>query len=187
MDFKERFRELRGTRSKTEFAKELGITQQKISNYEYGIVKPTYEVFEKLAKAGINLNWLITGIGNSVNVPSQISRWDKEVAKRIKSLIQSHKIDENILIGTLNIPEPALSKMIKGEIPWQIQYLTNIAIYFNSPLEKLIYGEDDYITNAYAKNQKGFLLSLKKYLLDNNRHKDYVRLLEEGFFKKLEN
>ena len=186
MDFKERFRQLRGTKTKTEFAKELNITQQKISNYEFGIVKPTYEVFEKLAAAGINLNWLVTGEGNRNNFADPISHWDIEISKRVRDLIRKFKLDENIFRDILNIPEIAFTKMMNGESSWRLQYLTNIAVYFNIPLEILIYGDNEYIIKAHTKYQKGFLNSVKKYLLDNNRHKDYVRLLEQGFFRELE-
>ena len=46
-----------------EFAELIGITQQKVSNYENGVVKPTFEVFQLLAAAGFSTNWLLTGEG----------------------------------------------------------------------------------------------------------------------------
>lgn len=65
LSFKQRFRLLRGNDSQVQFANKVGITKQKVSNYENGIVKPTYEVLVLLAEElHVNLNWLITGYGN---------------------------------------------------------------------------------------------------------------------------
>lgn len=51
--------------NQVEFADMVGITKQKVSNYENGVVKPTFEVFYLLAtKLNVNLNWLFTGVGS---------------------------------------------------------------------------------------------------------------------------
>lgn len=88
--FEDRFKKLRGEMSKVEFAKKIGITKQKVSNYEKGIVKPTYDVFYLLAqKLNVNINWLLTGKGeiyqgnrfisreNVQNVQSDVSKCPK--------------------------------------------------------------------------------------------------------------
>ena len=61
--FKDRIRKARGGRTMVEFAELIGITQQKVSNYENGVDKPTFEVFQLLAAAGFSTNWLLTGEG----------------------------------------------------------------------------------------------------------------------------
>lgn len=45
------------------FANYLGITKQKVSNYKNGVVKPNFEVLQKLSEKGVNINWLLTGEG----------------------------------------------------------------------------------------------------------------------------
>lgn len=83
--FEDRFRSLRGVLTQEEFAKQIGITKQKVSNYEKGIVKPTYEVFALLAeKLNINLNWLITGRGHQIFV---IKKEEYLTRKKLKKSI----------------------------------------------------------------------------------------------------
>lgn len=63
--FEQRFKLIRGAMNQVEFADLVGITKQKVSNYENGVVKPTFEVFYLLAtKLNVNLNWLFTGAGS---------------------------------------------------------------------------------------------------------------------------
>lgn len=70
--FEKRFRSLRGVLTQEEFAKRIGITKQKVSNYEKGIVKPNYEAFVLIAvNLNINLNWLVTGKGLIENKPAK--------------------------------------------------------------------------------------------------------------------
>ena len=61
--FEERMKYIRGSLTMNEFAAFIGATQQKVSNYENGKVKPTFEIFENMARAGYNINWLLTGEG----------------------------------------------------------------------------------------------------------------------------
>lgn len=73
--FEDRFRQIRGDKNQVEFAQLVGITKQKVSNYENGIVKPTFEVLYLLAvNLHINLNWLITGNGDMYIMPDMHSR-----------------------------------------------------------------------------------------------------------------
>lgn len=66
--FADRIKELRGNSSQPAFADLVGSTKQKISNYESGKIKPTFEALQLIASSlNINLNWLITGRGNKYN------------------------------------------------------------------------------------------------------------------------
>lgn len=61
--FEQRIKHIRGKRTMKEFADLIGATQQKISNYESGKVRPNYEVLSNISMAGYNLDWLLTGNG----------------------------------------------------------------------------------------------------------------------------
>lgn len=81
--FEDRFRSLRGDLTQEEFANRIGITKQKVSNYEKGIVKPTFDVFALMAsRLKINLNWLITGKGDPY-----ISNADGKILKKTKKVL----------------------------------------------------------------------------------------------------
>lgn len=81
--FEERIRFIRGSRTMKEFADLIGATQQKVSNYENGKVKPTFDIFERLSKAGFNVDWLLTGEGEiyTVAVSSKAVGLKEEIAK----------------------------------------------------------------------------------------------------------
>lgn len=79
LTFESRFRQIRGDKNQVEFAELVGITKQKVSNYEKGIVKPTFEVLYLLAvNLHINLNWLITGDGEMYVLPSSSRRLQRK-------------------------------------------------------------------------------------------------------------
>lgn len=72
--------------NQVEFAEMVGITKQKVSNYENGVVKPTFEVFYLLAtKLNVNLNWLFTGVGNMLNDTNKLE--SKMTKKSIHSKV----------------------------------------------------------------------------------------------------
>lgn len=51
IQFKERLKELRSEKelSQTQLAKELGVSQRSVSNWETGVRQPDFETLEKLA------------------------------------------------------------------------------------------------------------------------------------------
>lgn len=60
-----RLSHIRGKRSKTEFAKHLGVSKVYITRYENGEVKPSFDFLKILTeKENININWLLTGEGD---------------------------------------------------------------------------------------------------------------------------
>ena len=56
-DFPKRLRKLRGNLSQRKFAELIGVTHQRVSDYEKGKVQPTLEFFELIEK-NLNLNTL---------------------------------------------------------------------------------------------------------------------------------
>ena len=63
-DFPKRLRKLRGNLSQRKFADLIGVTHQRVSDYEKGKVQPTLEFFELIEKnLKLNLNWLVNGKG----------------------------------------------------------------------------------------------------------------------------
>jgi transcriptional regulator with XRE-family HTH domain len=81
--FEERIRHIRGTLTMEEFAVFIGATKQKVHNYESGKVKPGFDIFENIAKAGYNVNWLLTGEGEIYNETenSKAVEFVKEITK----------------------------------------------------------------------------------------------------------
>ena len=62
-------RKVRGSLGQLEFAEKLGTTQQMVSHWENGRVKPTIDILFKLSENySCDLNWLITGAGKSDQV-----------------------------------------------------------------------------------------------------------------------
>lgn len=71
----ERFKSIRKILniSQDEFAQSLGITKQAISNIEHSKSMPSVGTMDKLlSKFDINLNYLISGIGNIFNNQQEI-------------------------------------------------------------------------------------------------------------------
>jgi transcriptional regulator with XRE-family HTH domain len=87
--FKERIKYLRGEKTQSEFAAIIGATKQKISNYEAGIIKPSFEILEQIAeKLNVNINWLLTGKGNIKVVVSS----EDDSCERIKELEEERRL-----------------------------------------------------------------------------------------------
>lgn len=57
-----RLKKLRGKLSQRAFARGLGVYQQNQNRYELGTV-PAFDYLATLALAGVDLNWLVLGIG----------------------------------------------------------------------------------------------------------------------------
>ena len=76
-------RYIRGVKTMKEFADIIGATQQKVSNYENGKVKPTYDIFQNMSRAGFNVNWLLTGEGEiyTAGISNKAAALKEEMAK----------------------------------------------------------------------------------------------------------
>lgn len=60
----DRLRKIRGSRSQKEFAQLIGISQQKVSNFERGILLPSIPTLIRIAReSGVYIDWLLTGEG----------------------------------------------------------------------------------------------------------------------------
>lgn len=113
--FEERIKYVRGSRTMEEFANLIGATKQKIHNYENGKVKPTFDIFEKLSKAGYNTNWLLTGEGEiytekedrkSTELKREIVRL-KEENETVKKMVglEAYKYIQSQLSSVKNSPQ----------------------------------------------------------------------------------
>ncbi len=83
----ERIREIRKERkiSQIEFSKTLGITQDKLSKYENGRIKPPIELLLSISeKFNISLNWLLMGKGDKYLKKEE--EIDEEIYKIAKDL-----------------------------------------------------------------------------------------------------
>ena len=58
-----RIAEVRGERSKRQFAKDLGVFQQNVNRYENGTTPHTDFLLTLSTKEGISLDWLLLGRG----------------------------------------------------------------------------------------------------------------------------
>ncbi|MBN2010552.1 helix-turn-helix domain-containing protein [candidate division KSB1 bacterium] len=60
--------------TQADFANALEIKQQRLSNYEKGDRKIPNDILERLSKTwNVNINWLVTGIGDPLDTVSMIS------------------------------------------------------------------------------------------------------------------
>lgn len=72
-DLGRRLLAIRGQRSRSEFATLLGVHENTLGGYERGSRQPDWDFLVKLTeKAGVNLNWLVTG-GNTPDAPKEPS------------------------------------------------------------------------------------------------------------------
>lgn len=72
-----------------EFAKELNLSRQIISNYVNNLAKPSYEFLYKLyKKVNLNLNWFISGEGSMYNqTPNEALK--EELRKEFEELLKA--------------------------------------------------------------------------------------------------
>ena len=72
MTVSQRLKELRGEKSLQEFVEPLGITAAAISNVEHGRSKLSIDLAEKICEVyKCSMDWLIRGIGQKENSPTQ--------------------------------------------------------------------------------------------------------------------
>lgn len=58
-----RIAKIRGKRSQRQFARELGVFQQNVNRYEKGTTPAADFLITVGLKEGVNLNWLLLGLG----------------------------------------------------------------------------------------------------------------------------
>ena len=66
-DISERIKQIRGSKTREAFAKEINSNINTIGNYERGSRKPDADFMFKMYEIGININWLLSGQGPMYN------------------------------------------------------------------------------------------------------------------------
>lgn len=87
------------------FAKRLGISANSVSRYERGEQEPSYPVFSAYCEVlGIDLNWLLTGVGEMYREPStapgsaELRTIDQDVFSKVVSLVAQVHAEEGITL-----------------------------------------------------------------------------------------
>lgn len=58
-----RLRELRGTATQGEWAKRTGVSQQRVSAHENGVLPSTESLIAMAEKTGVSVDWILFGTG----------------------------------------------------------------------------------------------------------------------------
>lgn len=82
VDVMKRVRQLRGARSQRAFARALGVFQQNVNRYENGTVPHPHFLVHLYLVEGVDLNWLLLGIGEPYRDRRGVELAEAPVASR---------------------------------------------------------------------------------------------------------
>jgi len=99
--------------SQKNLSPKLGISQQSYAKYELGITEPSCDTFGLLANMGLNIHWLITGIGDMLGqgrddtreLSLKIARQESKI-EELEKQIQEYKDLNSKLIDKLPSSPP---------------------------------------------------------------------------------
>lgn len=92
MSFKERLESLRKEKkiNQSDLAKKIGLTQQTISSYEKGKIRPSMDILYRLAEElGVTSDYLLNG--NVPNYDSELTNEQKDFLKVIEKIPKDKK------------------------------------------------------------------------------------------------
>ncbi len=120
LTLKDRFKLMREKMglSQKAMAEKIAIPTTTISKYETGLIKPSAEILSKIGIMGVNLNWLLSGVGPMIipqdkyGFPEEQRR---EIGARIKEARMASGRSEREWAEALNVDVETYRRIEEGE------------------------------------------------------------------------
>lgn len=131
------------------FAAEIDVPAMTLTSYERGERTPSAKFFVQLHKKGINLNWLVSGVGNMfVNDNSLLKQDNSNIIKNLDSfykrfnyLQQKNGLNDFQMSKITDISESRIEKLGIGKAQPTLEELNKIKSVFDVSIDWLLYDE----------------------------------------------
>ena len=127
-----------------DIAKYLGIKQNSYSQYENGLRKvPTHIIIKLKEFYNINIDYLLNLTDTSKPYPKSNVIKIRYSMTRLKDIRENYDLTQEYIANILHMSQSAYSsyEVESGEIP--IQRLIDLAIYYDVPIDYLLYLTDE--------------------------------------------